>query len=79
LGPVLTQPAAIRIAKLGKEAWRRSVFDAGDVQANGFQMSMMKRPADLHRDRASYMGLLLSLLARGSSGPFTLATGDCSS
>jgi len=58
-GTVLTQPAAIKIAA----DWARahedvvSFFDAGDVQANGFQIVEDDRPGRTFTDTgASYMG-----------------------
>ena len=57
-GAVLTQPAAIKIAT----DWARangvvSFFDAGDVQANGFQIVEDERPGQTFTETgASYMG-----------------------
>jgi 3D-(3,5/4)-trihydroxycyclohexane-1,2-dione acylhydrolase (decyclizing) len=81
-GPVLTQPAAIQIATdwaKGREAV--CFFDAGDVQANGFQIVEDERPGLTFTETgASYMGFAASaLLATGvASQPFyALAlTGD---
>jgi 3D-(3,5/4)-trihydroxycyclohexane-1,2-dione acylhydrolase (decyclizing) len=80
--PVLTQPAAIRIA----EQWAKhncivTFFDAGDVQANGFQIFEDETPDQTYTETgASYMGFAVSaLLATAVSGkPFrALAlTGD---
>ncbi len=80
--PVLTQPAVIRIA----EDWAKSnaipcFFDAGDVQANGFQIVEDEHPGQTFTETgASYMGFAVSaLLATGiASKPFyALAlTGD---
>jgi 3D-(3,5/4)-trihydroxycyclohexane-1,2-dione acylhydrolase (decyclizing) len=80
--PVLTQPAAIQIAT----DWARAqkvvcFFDAGDVQANGFQIVEDERPDQTFTESgASYMGFAVSaLLATGAaSRPFyALAlTGD---
>ncbi len=81
-GPVLTQPAAIQIATDWAKA-RRAVcfFDAGDVQANGFQVVEDEHPGQTFTETgASYMGFAVSaLLATGvASKPFyALAlTGD---
>jgi 3D-(3,5/4)-trihydroxycyclohexane-1,2-dione acylhydrolase (decyclizing) len=81
-GAVLTQPAAIRIAL----DWARSrqavvFFDAGDVQANGFQMAEAEEPDQLFTETgASYMGFACSALlatAAASQPLYGLAlTGD---
>ena len=81
-GPVLTQPAAIRIAT----DWARSVdavsfFDAGDVQTHGFQAVQDDRPNRTFSEAgASYMGFATSaLLATGlAEEPFygLALTGD---
>jgi 3D-(3,5/4)-trihydroxycyclohexane-1,2-dione acylhydrolase (decyclizing) len=66
--PVLTQPAAIRIATdWAKSRGTVSFFDAGDVQANGFQIVEDERPGQTFTDTgASYMGFAVSaLLATG--------------
>jgi 3D-(3,5/4)-trihydroxycyclohexane-1,2-dione acylhydrolase (decyclizing) len=73
-GPVLTQPAAIQIAA----SWAREqaavcFFDAGDVQANGFQILEDERPdLTFTESGASYMGFAVSaLLATGvAAKPF---------
>ena len=80
--PVLTQPAVIRLAT----DWARAqkavcFFDAGDVQANGFQIVEDERPGRTFTETgASYMGFAVSaLLSTGAaSQPFyALAlTGD---
>ncbi len=80
--PVLTQPAAIKIAT----DWAKSrgvpcFFDAGDVQANGFQIVEDERPGQTFTETgASYMGFAVSaLLATGvASKPFyaMALTGD---
>jgi 3D-(3,5/4)-trihydroxycyclohexane-1,2-dione acylhydrolase (decyclizing) len=72
--PVLTQPAAIKVAT----DWARSrdavaFFDAGDVQANGFQIVEDDRLGRTFSETgASYMGFAVSaLLATGmTSKPF---------
>jgi 3D-(3,5/4)-trihydroxycyclohexane-1,2-dione acylhydrolase (decyclizing) len=81
-GKVLTQPAAIKIVL----DWARSrsnicFFDAGDVQANGFQIVEDEIPGQtITETGASYMGFAVSaLLATGiSSSPFygVALTGD---
>jgi 3D-(3,5/4)-trihydroxycyclohexane-1,2-dione acylhydrolase (decyclizing) len=63
-GEVLTQPAAIKIAT----DWARqhgvvSFFDAGDVQANGFQIVEDERLGQTYTETgASYMGFACSAL-----------------
>jgi 3D-(3,5/4)-trihydroxycyclohexane-1,2-dione acylhydrolase (decyclizing) len=80
--PVLTQPAAIKIATdWAKARGAACFFDAGDVQANGFQIVEDDRPGQTFTETgASYMGFAVSaLLATGvASKPFcALAlTGD---
>src|SRR4029079_13836298 len=56
--PVLTQPAAIKIvADFAKEIGAAKFFDAGDVQANGFQIVEDDRTGDTFTEAgASYMG-----------------------
>jgi 3D-(3,5/4)-trihydroxycyclohexane-1,2-dione acylhydrolase (decyclizing) len=81
-GSVLTQPAAIKIAT----DWARAqeavcFFDAGDVQANGFQIVEDESPGQTFTETgASYMGFAVSaLLATGvASKPFygLALTGD---
>lgn len=79
---VLTQPAAIKLAT----DWARtnnciSIFDAGDVQANGFQIVEDEHPGQSITDGgASYMGfacsaVLSSALTGGSFYPLAF-TGD---
>jgi 3D-(3,5/4)-trihydroxycyclohexane-1,2-dione acylhydrolase (decyclizing) len=80
--PVLTQPAAIKIATdWAKEQHAVCFFDAGDVQANGFQLIEDERSDQTFTDTgASYMGFAVSaLLATAvSSKPFygLALTGD---
>jgi 3D-(3,5/4)-trihydroxycyclohexane-1,2-dione acylhydrolase (decyclizing) len=65
---VLTQPAAIQIAtEWAKTNGAISFFDAGDVQANGFQMVEDENPYQTFTETgASYMGFAVSsLLATG--------------
>jgi len=81
-GNVLTQPAAIKAAT----DWARkngvvAFFDAGDVQANGFQIVEDDRPGCTFTETgASYMGFAVSaLLATAMAGkPFygLALTGD---
>jgi 3D-(3,5/4)-trihydroxycyclohexane-1,2-dione acylhydrolase (decyclizing) len=81
-GPVLTQPAAIRIAvSWARERAAVCFFDAGDVQANGFQIVEDDRPDLTFTEAgASYMGFAASaLLATGvAEKPFygVALTGD---
>jgi 3D-(3,5/4)-trihydroxycyclohexane-1,2-dione acylhydrolase (decyclizing) len=69
--PVLTQPAAIKIvADFAKRIGAAKFFDAGDVQANGFQIVEDDHTGETFTEAgASYMGfaasaLLASALAR---------------
>ncbi len=81
-GPVLTQPAAIKIATdWAKKQGAVSFFDAGDVQANGFQIVEDEHPWQTFTEAgASYMGFAVSaLLVTGvASKPFygLALTGD---
>jgi len=81
-GPVLSQPAAIQIATdWAKTQGAICFFDAGDVQANGFQIIEDQRPDQTFTETgASYMGFAISaLLATGiASRPFygLALTGD---
>jgi 3D-(3,5/4)-trihydroxycyclohexane-1,2-dione acylhydrolase (decyclizing) len=66
--PVLSQPAAIRIATdWAKAKYAVCFFDAGDVQANGFQIVEDENPHQTFIESgASYMGFAVSsLLATG--------------
>lgn len=71
---VLTQPAAIMTAlDWAKANQVVSFFDAGDVQANGFQITEDEKPGKVFTETgASYMGFAVSaLLATGTaSKPF---------
>lgn len=60
--PVLTQPAAIKIvADFAKRMDAGKYFDAGDVQANGFQIVEDDRTGDTFTESgASYMGFAVS-------------------
>lgn len=62
--PVLTQPAAIKIAAdFAKSIDAAKYFDAGDVQANGFQIVEDDRTGDTFTEAgASYMGFAVSAL-----------------
>src|SRR5262249_30600396 len=66
--PVLTQPAAIKIvADFAKEISAAKFFDAGDVQANGFQIVEDDRTGDTFTEAgASYMGFAASALLGGA-------------
>ena len=61
---VLTQPAAIKIAcDFAKKIGAVKYFDAGDVQANGFQIVEDETPSQTFTDTgASYMGFGVSSL-----------------
>lgn len=61
---VLTQPAAIKaVADYAKANGRAKYFDAGDVQANGFQIVEDDRTGDTYTESgASYMGYAVSAL-----------------
>ena len=61
---VLTQPAAIKTAAdWAREHDAVSFFDAGDVQANGFQIVEDERPGKTFSETgASYMGFAVSAL-----------------
>jgi 3D-(3,5/4)-trihydroxycyclohexane-1,2-dione acylhydrolase (decyclizing) len=66
--PALVQPAAIKIvADFAKAIGAAKFFDAGDVQANGFQIVEDDRTGDTFTETgASYMGFAVSaLLASG--------------
>lgn len=62
--PVLAQPAAIKIvADFAKEIGAAKFFDAGDVQANGFQIVEDDSTGDTFTESgASYMGFAVSAL-----------------
>jgi 3D-(3,5/4)-trihydroxycyclohexane-1,2-dione acylhydrolase (decyclizing) len=65
---VLTQPAAIRIvAEFCKRHKLLKLFDAGDVQANGFQIVEDDEPTEtVTESGASYMGFAVSALLAGA-------------
>jgi len=62
--PVLAQPAAIKIvADFAKSIDAAKFFDAGDVQANGFQIVEDDKTGDTFTESgASYMGFAVSAL-----------------
>ncbi len=62
--PVLPQPAAIKVvADFAKQIGAAKFFDAGDVQANGFQIVEDDRTGDTFTETgASYMGFAASAL-----------------
>ena len=62
--PALPQPAAIKIvADFAKKIGAAKFFDAGDVQANGFQIVEDDRTGDTFTETgASYMGFAASAL-----------------
>ncbi|HEX3709499.1 MAG TPA: thiamine pyrophosphate-dependent enzyme, partial [Pseudolabrys sp.] len=66
--PVLAQPAAIKIvADFAKQIDAAKFFDAGDVQANGFQIVEDDRTGDTFTEAgASYMGFAPSALLAGA-------------
>ncbi len=80
--PCLGQPAAIKVvADFAKKIGAAKLFDAGDVQANGFQIVEDDKTGDTFTETgASYMGFATSgLLASGiAENPrYTIAfTGD---
>ena len=61
---VLTQPAAVEtVARWAERAGAVTFFDAGDVQAVGFQMSAQEEPGSSFTEAgASYMGFATSAL-----------------
>lgn len=79
---VLTQPAAIAIAdEFAREQQAVKFFDAGDVQANGFQVVADDTPFETFTESgASYMGFAVSALLSGAmadEGRYGIAfTGD---
>ena len=62
--PVLAQPAAIKtVADFARSIGAAKFFDAGDVQANGFQIVEDDRSGDTYTETgASYMGFATSAL-----------------
>ena len=65
---VLTQPQAIAVtADFCKRRGAIKFFDAGDVQANGFQIVEDDRPYETYTEAgASYMGFAVSALLAGA-------------
>ena len=63
---ILTQPAAIKLAvDFSNQNKCVKFFDAGDVQANGFQIAEDMNPDDTFTETgASYMGFLPALITR---------------
>jgi 3D-(3,5/4)-trihydroxycyclohexane-1,2-dione acylhydrolase (decyclizing) len=63
-GPVLSQPAAIKVAAdFARETGAVKFFDAGDVQANGFQVVEDEHPLEtITETGSSYMGFAPSAL-----------------
>ncbi len=80
--PVLTQPAAIQtVARFANQVGAIKFFDAGDVQANGFQIVEDDAPGQTYTETgASFMGFAASALlgAAGVENPkYAIAfTGD---
>lgn len=80
--PVLTQPAAIAtVQAFGRSIGAVCVYDAGDVQANGFQMAHDDRPLQtLTETGASYMGFapsaLLGIAGHPGAPPVIALCGD---
>ena len=66
--PVLTQPAAIHaVSSLANRVGAIKFFDAGDVQANGFQVVEDDLPGQTFTEAgASYMGFACSALLSGA-------------
>jgi 3D-(3,5/4)-trihydroxycyclohexane-1,2-dione acylhydrolase (decyclizing) len=62
--PVLTQPSAVAaLARFAAAIGAVKIFDAGDVQANGFQIVEDDRPGETITEAgASYMGFAASAL-----------------
>lgn len=80
--PVLPQPAAIKVAAdFAKSIGAAKLFDAGDVQANGFQIVEDDKTGDTYTESgASYMGFAVSALlaaAHAEKPRYSIAfTGD---
>ncbi|MCP4401961.1 MAG: thiamine pyrophosphate-binding protein [bacterium] len=79
---LLTQPSAIKsVSDFADSVGAVKLFDAGDVQANGFQAIEDIRPGQTYSDTgASYMGFAVSALlasAIADKGKYSIAfTGD---
>ena len=73
---MLTQPAAIKIvADFAKQIGAAKFFDAGDVQANGFQIVEDDRTGDTFTETgASYMGFARERAAGLGAGRASRAT-----
>jgi 3D-(3,5/4)-trihydroxycyclohexane-1,2-dione acylhydrolase (decyclizing) len=69
--PVLTQPAAIiAVAEWARQNKASLFFDAGDVQANGFQIVEDECPGQTFTETgASYMGFAVSALLASAAAP----------
>jgi 3D-(3,5/4)-trihydroxycyclohexane-1,2-dione acylhydrolase (decyclizing) len=69
--PALAQPAAIKIvADFAKQHEAAKYFDAGNVQANGFQIVEDDRTGDTFTETgASYMGFAVSALLAAAGAP----------
>jgi 3D-(3,5/4)-trihydroxycyclohexane-1,2-dione acylhydrolase (decyclizing) len=69
--PVLSQPTAIKtVADFAKRIGAVKYFDAGDVQANGFQIVEDDRTGDTFTETgASYMGFASSALLAAAAAP----------
>jgi 3D-(3,5/4)-trihydroxycyclohexane-1,2-dione acylhydrolase (decyclizing) len=67
--PVLGQPAAIKVvADFAKSIDAAKFFDAGDIQANGFQLVEDDRTGDTYTDGgSSYMGFAVSALVASAA------------
>jgi 3D-(3,5/4)-trihydroxycyclohexane-1,2-dione acylhydrolase (decyclizing) len=67
--PALSQPAAIKVvADFASRINAAKYFDAGDVQANGFQIVEDERTGDTFTETgASYMGFAASALLAGAA------------
>lgn len=65
--PLLTQPVAIKtVADFAKSIGAVKFFDAGDVQANGFQIVEDDAPGETYTETgASYMGFAVSAVVAG--------------
>ena len=75
-GPVLTQPVAIKtVADFAKSKGAIKLFDAGDVQANGFQIVEDDNPGETYTETgASYMGFAVSgVVARNGNANAAIA------
>jgi 3D-(3,5/4)-trihydroxycyclohexane-1,2-dione acylhydrolase (decyclizing) len=79
---VLTQPSAVAtVARFAKAIGAIKLFDAGDVQANGFQIVEDDRPGETYTEAgASYMGFAVSALLASAAAkeprPMIAFTGD---